>query len=370
MSGLLPRPLIATPPAQDAATRPMRPGPRIVIAVSGALSAIPWCLAALRRQRTPEGLAPARGSFGVVIAPVLAPPGDPAAARAVLATMAESLPFPLRLALPTGAATAASAWREAMAAAADWAGPQGILLATPAEAVPAPGWLAAHLAAIGDGADAAVGEGRRPGAAGRYGLLLRHIALRLDPMAGAEAGIPDRAEDPLASLAVTVAALAGQPLPAGGPGSLLTRLRQRDARIDRLADGLVDGPLPVPERLGPACRRWRCRAALRVLWEAGTGSVAPETPALRRWAQRLGLPAGALAGLLRARHFGTAWARVEQASPLLRPLPLPAAGLPLELARARLLLAWLRLTRPAQRATPGGGFGGGTPGICPGICMD
>ncbi|MDB5373719.1 MAG: glycosyl transferase [Belnapia sp.] len=365
MFASLPSPLVVMPSRVAQAVWPASMAPRIVIAISGELAAMPWCLRGLLRQRTPEGLLPARGSFGVLLVPL----GDAAAARAMVAGMAERLPFPLRLVppdRPAGPDAAGWAWRQALLAAADWAGPQGILLATTAETVPAPNWLTAHLTAIGAGAEAVAGERQRPDAAGRYGALLRRIAAQLDPQDPCMAG------DQASSLAVTTMALAGMPVPADGANGLLAALRRRDARIDSLRDRLVGAAGtasgPAMERLGPACRRWRCRAALRELWEAGIGSIAPETPRLRRWAGRLGLPAGALAGLLGARHFGTAWASVEAASPLLRPRPLPAALLPLETARARLLLAWLRLTRPVQRAggraAPGGALGVAMPGIC------
>jgi hypothetical protein len=88
------------------------------------------------------------------------------------------------------------------------------------------------------------------------------------------------------------------------------------------------------------------------------GSAAPETAALRRLARRLGLPAGALAAMLRARHFGAAWAAVEAASPALVLRPLPPEALAAERVRARLLLRALSLW--PQRA-------GGAPGAPAGI---
>jgi hypothetical protein len=253
----------------------------------------------------------------------------------------EAWPFALRLGVPGGS------WRDAMLAAADWVGPEGVVLSAEAERLPEPGWLAAHADAMAAGAPVVTGQVRTEGPAWAYARLLTTIAARLDPAAQAEP--PTGAAGTLALRA----ALLGGPAPLQGPAALLAGLRARDVPI-RQAAAMVTGPVdpPVPEQLGAAYRRIQARAALRRLWEDGTGSVAPETAALHALARRLGLPAGRLGFELRARHFGMAWAAVEQASPRLAFIPLRPEALAGERRRARLLLGWLRL-RQGLAARPG-----------------
>ncbi len=322
-----------------APARPRLAQPRLALVLAGAAAAMPGWLHRLEAQRMAHGLRPAEGGLGVVLLPRDRP--MPAAA------LPGSLPFALRMARP------GETWREGLLAAAEWVGPAGAVLVAEAERLPEPGWLAAHAGALTAGAPAVAGRVRSAEPGWDYAGLLDAIAARLDPAGDAA---------PMAGAAGTLAlraGLLGTAMPLPGPEGLLAGLQARDVPV-RQADAMVTGPaaLPALERLGPACRRLRARAALRRLWTGGVGSAAPENAALRRLARRLGLPAGALAAMLRARHFGTAWAAVEDASPALALRPLPPGALAAERVRARLLLRALSLW--PQRA-------GGVPaGIC--IC--
>ncbi|MBV1800120.1 hypothetical protein [Siccirubricoccus sp. G192] len=333
--------------------------PRAVVAipVGGAAAGLGHCLSALAGQRGAAGLRLAPGAFGVLL--LLEPgQGQPDG-------LARGLPFPLRV-LEAPPAAPSWAWRQAMAAAAGWLGPDTpgtVVLTTEAAAAPAPDWLAANLAAIAAGADAVAGRvlaAAPAGPAARYAALLDALAARLDP--DPDDPWPRHGLESGASLALTRdALLAAGGLPAAGAedgvAALLGALRQRDRRIRHAPEVVVraaPGPLPgaPPEPLAAARRRLAARAALRRLWRDGVGSVAPETPALWHWARRLRLPAGMLAGLLGARHFGAAWAAVEAASPALARRALPPGALPRQILAARLLLAGLRLAGPVRRPSP------------------
>jgi hypothetical protein len=294
--------------------------PRLALLLAGEAAAMPAWLQRLKAQRLAHGLRPAEGGLGVLLLPRDRP--VPAAA------LPGDLPFTLRMAAP------GEAWRAGLLAAADWVGPAGAVLVAETERLPEPGWLAAHAGAMTEGAAAVAGRVRVMGPGWDYAGLLAAIAVRLDPAGDAE---------PVAGAAGTLAlraGLLGEAMPLPGPGALLAGLRARDVPL-RQAEAVVAGPAALPglERLGAACGRVRARAALRRLWADGVGSAAAETAALRRLARRLGLPAGALAAMLRARHFGAAWAAAER-------------------VRARLLLRALSLW--PQRA-------GGAPGAPAGI---
>ncbi len=314
--------------------RPRLARPRLALLLAGDAAAMPGWLRRLEAQRLAHGLRPAEGGLGVVLLP---------RDRPVPATALPSdLPFALRMTTP------GEAWREGVLAAADWVGPAGAVLVAEAERLPEPGWLAAHAGAMAAGAPAVAGRVRMEGPGWDYAGLLAAIAARLDP-AGDVA--------PMAGAAGTLslrAGLLGEAMPLQGPDALLAGLRARDVPV-REAEAVVTGPVALPalERLGAACRRVRARAAARRLWTEGVGSVAPENAALRRLARRLGLPAGALAAALRARHFGTAWVAVEAESPALGLRPLRPGDLATERVRARLLLQALSLW-PKSKLRSGG----------------
>ncbi|SDE12435.1 hypothetical protein [Belnapia rosea] len=318
-------------PARAALTRP-----RLAILLTGAATAMPGWLRRLGDQRLADGLRPAAGAIGVVMLPA----GRPLQRD----DMPEDLPFSLRIAAP-----GPGSWREGLLAAADWVGPKGVVMLAEAGALPAPGWLAAHLAALAGGAEAVVGRLVPPTPAHAYARLLAEIACRLDPLE--QAPWPGLDAEAVCNLSLR-AALLDHDGPIAGPQALLASLRRRDLRLRSAPAAVVSGMSapPVPERLVMACRRIRARAMLRRLWDEGVGTVAPETAALRRLARQLGLPAGALAGLLRLRHFGAVWDAVEAASPRLARQAVPPQALAGEHRRARLLLAALRL-RPVRGRT-------------------
>ncbi|MDO9709851.1 hypothetical protein [Paracraurococcus lichenis] len=316
------------------------------------------CLGALALQRSGAGLWLAPEAFGVVVAP----DGAAGPLSRALERLAPALPFRLRL-MPEAAAPG-WALRAAMEEASAWLGGEGPILVTEARAVPEPRWVARAFTALAGEADLVLGEvvppGARPDAASRHAALLARLGARLDPDPIEPAPRPALNFGIRAGL---LAAVGG--LPAGTEGGLpglLAALRRRDARIRRAPGLKVEAALP-PALVEPAFavwRRLRARRALRQFWTAGTGAHAPETPAFRRWAARLGLPAGALGRALAAPSFGLAWAAVAAASPVLAARrSLPPAALRRDILLARLLLA---LPRPAPIATEAAGTGEGKAG--------
>jgi hypothetical protein len=324
------------------------------------------CLCALALQRSADGLWLAPGAFGAVVVPN----GPVAAVEGALRSLGPSLPFAVRVTPPVPAGN--WALRAGMDMAARWVGEDGVVLTTLAEAVPEPRWLSHAVAALAGPADVVLGEvvppGSGPDAAARHAALLAALAARLDPEPGDPA--PAHGQEEAASFAIRAAALArmgGLPVgPNGGIAGLLAALRRQDGRIAHIAGMRVEAELP-PAPLEPvlACRRrLLARRAVRAFWTAGIGVFERETPEFRRWAARLGIPAGALGAALAAPHFGAAWARVAAESPALAPrAPLRPEALPRQTRLARLLLALARLrdgaapmpegaAAPAQR--PGG----------------
>jgi hypothetical protein len=334
------------------ATARVRPQAVVAIQAGAEPARLVRCLCALALQRSREGLWLAPDAFGVVIAPT----GPATPLRQALQGLEPALPFPIRMLppAPDGAPPAHWALRAAMTAAGDWLGGDGPVLATTAEAVPEARWVAHGVAALAGGAELALGEvvmpGRGPDAAARYAGLLAALAARLDPEEPAAA----HGQEAAASFAIRaglLARLGGLPAgPAGGLPGLLTALRRQDASIRHLPGLRVEAELPagpIPPALAVR-RRLLARRALRQFWAEGIGSLAAETPAFRRWAARLGVPAGALGTALAATRFGAAWEAVEALSPALALPLLPPAALPREMLAARLLLAAARLggTRP------------------------
>ncbi|MCB4821935.1 hypothetical protein [Roseicella aerolata] len=330
------------------ATTQVRPRAVVAILADTEPAKLVRCLCALALQRSREGLWLAPDAFGVVVAPT----GAAGPLRQALQGLQPALPFPVRMLPP--APDGHWALRAAMAAAGDWLGGDGPVLATTAEAVPEAQWVAHGFAALAGGADLALGEvvapGRGPDAAARYAGLLATLAARLDP----EEPAPAHGQEDAASFAIRtglLARLGGLPAgPAGGLPGLLAALRRQDARIRHLPGLRVEAERPagpVPAALAVR-RRLLARRALRQFWADGIGSLAAETPAFRRWAARLGVPAGALGTALAAPRFGAAWEAVGALSPALALPLLPPAALPREMLTARLLLAAARLggTRP------------------------
>ena len=320
-----------------APARPRLAQPRLAILLTGPATAMPAWLRLLDAQRLLEGMRPAEGGFGVMLLPrdrPLAP-----------AEVPDAPGFALR---QTG-----GLWREGLRHVAEWVGPDGAVLLADAAALPQPGWLAAHAAGLSAGAEAVAGRLRPLGpcpAERAHAALLAEIAARLDP--GEGMGWPGLDAEIAGNLSLRVGLLGG--IEAAEPLALLAGLRRRDARLQVVPGATVSGAAAVPrlERLGAFRQRMQARAALRRLWQDGIGTVLPEDAALWRLAARLGLPAGALAACLRPRHFGAAWAAVEQASPRLAFAPLRPGELAAEHRRARLLLGWLRWVRTAAGRCP------------------
>jgi hypothetical protein len=110
------------------------------------------------------------------------------------------------------------------------------------------------------------------------------------------------------------------------------RIEQPDSFLDARLEPAVD-----------ALRRVRLRRRLRENWSMPALDMVPE-------AARLGLPPARLAELLNTEHFGSTWAAVEEASPMLRHrTTVPLEALPAQTARA--LRIRDRLRREADRAS-------------------
>ncbi len=354
---------------QTAACQTARSRPQAVIALPAGREPAPLLrsLCALALQRSMDRLWLAPDAFGVV----LVPNGPVETVEGVLASLGPALPYAVRITAPVPAGD--WALRAGLDAALRWAGSAGVVLSTTAGAVPEAGWVAQALAALaGDQLDAALGEvvppGRGPDAAGRHAGLLAALAARLDPDPADPS--PAHGQESAASLALRGAALralGGLPVgPAGGVAGLLAGLRRQDGRVRHLAGMRVEATLP-PAPVEPAravWRRLRARRAVREFWTQGTGVFERETPEFRRWAARLGLPAGSLGAALSVPCFGQAWTRVVAESPALAaPAPLPPTALPREIAAAHALLALARLRRSPAVAPPQrpGDFAPGSP---------
>ena len=88
---------------------------------------------------------------------------------------------------------------------------------------------------------------------------------------------------------------------------------------------------------------WRRR--LRAIWRGEDWGIGPKDAA-----SALQLPEGHLVRFLSKSFFGTAWAAIEAHSRTLRRRRVPVSDLPIQAARAGLLIAQLRLA--AGRAHP------------------
>jgi hypothetical protein len=115
-------------------------------------------------------------------------------------------------------------------------------------------------------------------------------------------------------------------------------IRQRIAEPDALCDEMLEPLLDAVHRYywRGTLRRQHARGQLR-----GTGD----------WAGFLGIEENLAARLATESYFGTFWHQVERTSPLLRFDRLRPTQLPLEIKRARGVLAWLR--REAAEETYG-----------------
>jgi hypothetical protein len=283
----------------------------------------------------------------------------------------------LERSLPPQQANAGHARRLAMEAAAEFAGPDGILLTTDADSRADPDWLAANLAEINDSADAVAGwvdldpadwsaiplklheDDARECA---YDALCDEIHARLDP--DPHDPLPRHTQASGASIAVTAKAfraVGGIPaVPFAEDRAFLAALRRGDARIrhsrachvvvsgrivGRARGGMADTirrrlSMPDPfldERLEPAidCAR---RATLR-----RRARHCFSDPALRDdFSRALRLDRRTLDAMFLQESFGAAWAEIEAASPVLRHRLVAVADLAEQMIRAELICARLR----------------------------
>jgi hypothetical protein len=338
------------------------------------------CLDALARQVDGDGLPLPPGSFGILL--LLNNCRDDTAAMA--ARRAAAMAFPLRIVeweLPVSHAHAGAARRLAMDAAAGWLmaadATGGAILTTDADSVVAGDWIFRHRTAFARGADALAGlvldepDGHRrlPIALRRrgwledcYGALLTELQCRLDPENSDP--WPRHAMASGASLGVTLAAYraaGGVPLrPLGEDRALLQALLHRDARIrhcpaiqvttscrldgraeggmsDTIRQRIADPDALCDEMLEPlldALHRYYWRATLRRQHRRG------QLRATGDWAGFLGIEEGLAGRLAEEPYFGAFWHQVERSSPMLRARRLRPAQLPLEIERARSVLAW------------------------------
>jgi hypothetical protein len=302
--------------------------------------------------------------------------GTIAAARRV--TMPpETILHILERSLPAEEANAGHARRLAMRAAAERAGPGGLLLTTDADARVDPDWLAANIAAIGDGADAVAGwveldptdwsaipltlheDDARECA---YDALCDEIHARLDP--DAHDPMPRHTQASGASIAVTTEAFLAAggvpPVPFGEDRALLAALRRADARIrhslachvvvsgrivGRASGGMADTirrrlitPDPfLDDRLEPAmdCAR---RATLR----RRARHCFFDPMSRDDFSRAARLDRRALDLMFQQKTFGAAWVDIEAASPVLRHRRVAVADLPEQMARAEMICARLR----------------------------
>jgi GT2 family glycosyltransferase len=280
--------------------------------------------------------------------------------------------------LPSGRRHVGEARGRAMEAAARLARPADVLLTTDADSRVQPGWRAANLHAIADGADLVCGvavidpvealaidprlheDDARECA---YGALLDEIAALLDPDPADP--WPRHLEESGASIAIRAEVfrhIGGVPCVAiGEDRALVRRAAALDARIrhdpqirvivsgrlqGRAAGGMADTIRRrmqcqddfIDARLEPVShwlRRVRLRAAVRAARRSGLMDLA--------LADRLGVAPSSLACILNAPFFGAAWSALEAESRLLSVRhPIPHAALAMHTARARRIRDRLR----------------------------
>jgi hypothetical protein len=322
--------------------------------------------------------------------------------------LAPDLPLDINLieaSLPPGQSGAGHARGFAMTRAAALA-PDGILLTTDADGRVPPDWVACNLRALARGADAVAGQAvidpvealLIPKALHEdnvlecaYAALLDHIRASIDPD---EADPwPRHRDESGASIAVkagTFHRAGGIPaIQVGEDRAFFAALDHIDARIRHAPDvrmtvsarlaGRAQGGMAdtiqrrmtepdalLDSRLEPAAaatQRAIARASLRRLWLASTANGLLSAPrsadfcdsvSLRRLASRLGLPIDRVREAMAATYFGTGWAAIEAASPILRRQPVPMRDLGEQTRTARrildqLLAAGLTPLPPADR---------------------
>lgn len=295
------------------------------------------------------------------------------ATAAVVAALRPNLPMTvhaIECTLPPSQASAGFARRLAMQHAARLLRPNGVLMTTDADGCAAPGWIAANLAAMRDGAEVVAGQAViDPVEAAlipqhlhdddalecAYADLLDEIDALADP--DPTDPWPRHSEHSGASIAVTLDAyLRAGGIPAvrmGEDRAFVAALRRIDApirhalevqvvvsgrTIGRAAGGMADTmrrritrqDSMIDDRLEPAHMRAR-RAALRVRFAAArrAGDCPPPL------SLALGVAHAELAAALALPFVGAGWAMLEECSAALPQQAVARADLPRELRRAR-----------------------------------
>jgi GT2 family glycosyltransferase len=298
--------------------------------------------------------------------------------EAVVRKMRARLPFFLDIVavtLPPAWANAGNARRLAMCRAASYAGQHGVLLTTDADTIVPPDWVARTLAALAAGVDAVCGRivvNALEAAAIPQTLhnddalecelldLLDQIACSVDPEPHNPR--PRHRQASGASLAISVEAFRRvggiPPVASGEDRALIEALMRIDARVRHDPDivvvvsGRLDGRAPggmadtirrrmiaqdeyCDDLVEPAAdifRRVDFRRRTRLAWRSFLDMRAELAADLR-------LPRQRLDRLLAEPYFGTAWANVQEQSPVLIRRLVKFADLPHHIERARHFLA-------------------------------
>ena len=310
---------------------------------------------------------------------------------AIVQSLRPSLPCPVHIiehAFPREECSAGHARRAAMEHAARLAEPDGILMTTDADGRVAPDWIRANRAALNAGADAVCGRAiidpleaalipavlhADDALECAYGDLLDEIHALLDPDPADP--WPRHTEHSGASIAVRrdlfLRAGGVPPVALGEDRALLAALRRVDARIrhapevtvvvsgrtdGRAAGGMADtmrrrmvaqDPL-TDDRLEPASicavRAWG-RAAARIAWSSGK-----HPDLIEALATHLALPPAMPELWLQRPYFGEAWAAIEAASPVLKPIRVARADLAEQAREAQNILSRVQPIRTAEAA--------------------
>jgi len=286
-----------------------------------------------------------------------------------------------------GQANAGHARRAAMDHAAAMAGAGGIIMTTDADGRVAPDWIRANLAAIETGADVVCGRAiidpleallipealhEDDALECEYAALLDEIDALIDPDPADP--WPRHSEHSGASIALKrdIYRLAGgvPAVPIGEDRALIASLRRVDAKIRHAWDvsvvvsGRTEGRAPggmadtmrrrmvaqdplIDDRLEPAAncatRAW-ARAQFRRAWSGAE----ERAELLDSLARDLRLDRNRLERRASLPHFGAAWEMVEESSPVLARVRVSRAGLAVETAHARRILATQRSLTPVD----------------------
>ncbi|MGY0485353.1 glycosyltransferase [Endobacter medicaginis] len=363
-------------------TRGFASGTPSVVAIPACNEAgcIEACLAALTREaiRPPD-----------VIVVLVNNTADDTAARAAAMSGHGSRVVVVERTFAPPYANAGHARAEAMRIAAAIAGPDGFVLTTDADGRVDPDWLPANLELLSREIDVVAGWveldpadwARIPMSLHEadareceYDDLCDRIVDRLDP--DPVDPWPRHTQCSGASLALrgaTFLACGGVPDVASGEDrALVDAARRIDARIrhapqvhahvsgrtvgrapggmaETIARRLAEPDLFLDDRLEPVdgvMRRARLRRRARLVHADRTGI---DDLAIHALAGCLSLSACHVAEVLEGRYFGSAWAALEAASPVLARRRVSVVELDRELARAR---NWLVTARPVDRTDP------------------